>query len=270
MPTAIVNGVNIYYELTGSGMPLVLVHGLQGDLTTFGQLPQMLARHFTVLTFDQRGSGLSEKPAGPLSTGLLADDTAALIRHLNLHPAAVFGTSMGGQVAQAVALRHPSVVLRLILGCTTPGGPRAVPVRRDAFDFAYTMEPLSAEERARRLADVAFSPAWLAEHPEVVDTLVQARRERPLDLEALSRRLEAFFAHDTFDALPEVQIPTLVITGSPDALIPEANSRLLAEQLPQASLTILRPAGHLFWIERPAETVDALVGFLNADRMTEG
>jgi 3-oxoadipate enol-lactonase len=266
MPTAKVNGVNLYYELAGTGLPLVLVHGLQGDSTTFGQLPQVLARHFTVLTFDQRGSGLSEKPAGPLSTDLLADDTAALVRHLNLDPAAVFGTSMGGQVAQAVALRHPALVLRLILGCTTPGGPHAVPVRRDALDFAYTMEPLSAEERARRLAEVAFSPVWLAEHPEVVGALVQARRERPLDLDALSRRLEAFLVHDTFDALPGLRAPTLVVTGSPDALIPEANSRLLAEHLPQASLTILQPAGHLFWIERPEETIEALVGFLSAGR----
>jgi len=266
MPTAKVNGVNLFYELAGAGMPLVLIHGLQGDSTTFGQLPQMLARHFTVLTFDQRGSGLSEKPAGPLSTDLLADDTAALIRHLDLQPVAVFGTSMGGQVAQAVAVRHPALVQRLILGCTTAGGPHAVPVSQDAFDFAYTMEPLGAEERARRLADVAFSPAWLAGHPEVVDGLIQARRDRPLDLAALSRRLEAFLAHDTFDALPEVQVPTLVITGAPDALIPEANSRLLAERLPEASLTVLRPAGHLFWIERPEETVEALVSFLNTGR----
>lgn len=262
MTTARVNGVNLYYEVTGSGPPLVLIHGLQGDSTTFGPLPWELARRHTVLVFDQRGSGLSEKPDVPLSTDLLADDTAALRTHLGLAPAAVFGASMGGQVAQALAVRHPAVVARLILGCTTPGGAHAVPVRREALDYAYTMEPLGPADRARRLAEVAFSLEWLAEHPEVVDGLIKSRRERPLDLVALSRRLQAFLAHDTSAALADIRVPALVVTGSPDALIPEANSRLLAEAMPNASLIVLEPAGHLFWIERPTETAGALIEFL--------
>ncbi len=133
------------------------------------------------------------------------------------------------------------------------------------MDYAYTMEPLSAEERARRLAEVAFSPQWLADHPQAIAFLTSARRQRPLNLRALARRIEAFNAHDTYDALPNISQPTLVITGSPDALIPQDNSQVLASRLPNANLRIIEPAGHLFWIERPDETLKILTTFLGED-----
>lgn len=262
MARARVNGVALHYELQGDGPPLVLLHGLQGDSSTFGELPAALATRFTVLAFDQRGAGASEKPDCPLSTADLADDTAALMHHLGLDRAVVFGTSMGGQVAQQVAIRHPERVERLILGCTTPGGNDAVPVNQAAMDYAYTMEALSAEERARRLAEVTLSQQWLVEHPEALDFLTAARRQRPLDLRALAQRRAAFMEHDTCDELAGIEQPTLVITGSPDALIPEGNSYLLARRLPNATLRVLEPAGHLFWIERPEEAFDAVTVFL--------
>jgi pimeloyl-ACP methyl ester carboxylesterase len=265
MPHIRVNGATLHYELRGKGPPLVLLHGLQGDSTTFGNLPEALAERCTVLTFDQRGSGQSEKTATAISTADLADDTAELMARLNLASAAVFGTSMGGQIAQQLALRQPKRVERLVLGCTTPGGGAATPVNTAAMDYAYTLEPLSAEERARRLAEVAFSPQWLSAHPEAIEFLVAARRQRPLDLRALARRREAFTAHDTYDRLSAIQQPTLILTGTPDGLIPEANSHLLAHHLPNAILRIIEPAGHLFWIERPKETLDAINSFLAPD-----
>lgn len=257
-----VNGVSLHYELRGQGPPLVLVHGLQGDASTFGSLPSAFADRFTVLTFDQRGSGLSDKPNAAFSTADLADDTATLMRRLDVAPAAVFGTSMGGQVAQQLALQHSSLVDRLILGCTTPGGPHAIPINAASMDYAYTSENLSPEERARRLATVGFSAGWLRQHPGIIDELTVARRQRPLDVMALTRRLEAFREHDAYDALSRVNVPTLVLTGAPDHLIPEGNSRLIAERLPNARLRVLEPAGHLFWIERPVETVAELNAFL--------
>lgn len=257
-----INGATLHYELRGSGPPLVLIHGLQGDSTTFGELPETLAARFSVLTFDQRGSGRSDKPDTPISTADLADDTAELMYRLDLAPAAVFGTSMGGQIAQHVALCHPESVECLVLGCTTPGGAAATPVNSAAMDYAYAMEPLSAADRARRLAEVAFSPQWLASHPEAIDFLTTARRQQPLDLQALARRLEAFRTHDVYDSLFAIEQRTLVLTGAPDRLIPEENSRVLARTLPNAALHIFEPAGHLFWIERPEETVETVTGFL--------
>lgn len=129
---------------------------------------------------------------------------------------------------------------------------------------AYTLEDLTAEERAARLARSAFTPDWLAGHPEIIDELAAARRQRPLDLDALGRRNRAFERHDTFADLGLIRAPTLVLTGTPDAIIPDANSAILAERIPEACLRVLDPAGHLFWMEREADTLAAVRGFLGA------
>ncbi|MGA8261885.1 MAG: alpha/beta hydrolase [Arenicellales bacterium] len=257
-----INGAELFHELQGSGEPFVCIHGLQGDATNFATLAAALGRDFTVLTFDQRGSGRSEKPDEPYSLQQLADDTAALIEAVGFDSAFVFGVSMGGMIAQELALRHPEKVRRLVLGCTTAGGHHAIPPSRDTMDYVYTKEPLSAEERTRRFTECCFTAPWLSAHPEVVERLLEARRQLPLDPDALARRREALSAHDTWDRLPSIRQPTLVITGKPDRIIPEANSRLLADRLPNAELLELEPSGHLFWIERERDTLEALRRFL--------
>lgn len=264
MPRIEVNDVSLYYELYGDGEPLVLIHGLQGDASNFRRLAPALGRDFRVLLFDQRGSGYSDKPDMEYPTALLADDTVALMRALGFDAAHLLGTSMGGQVAQQFALRHPDVLRRLILACTTSGGADAVPVDMAMLAAAYTLEDLTAEERAVRLARSSFTPDWLAGHPEIIDELAAARRQRPLDLDALARRNRAFEHHDTFADLGRIRAPTLVLTGTPDAIIPDANSAILAERIPDARLRVLDPAGHLFWIEREADTLAAVREFLDA------
>ncbi|HVA40821.1 MAG TPA: alpha/beta fold hydrolase, partial [Candidatus Binataceae bacterium] len=136
MERARIDGVELAYELRGSGAPLVMIHGAQGDQTMFAGLASACASGFRVLTFDQRGSGLSEKPDMDYSIAMLADDTAALIDHLGLSPAHVIGVSMGGMIAQELALRHPGKVRSLVLGCTTPGGPRAIHAEGNALAAA--------------------------------------------------------------------------------------------------------------------------------------
>src|SRR5215831_297367 len=133
MKRARINGVELVYHLRGSGSPLVMIHGAQGDQTMFNDLAAGFANSFRVLTFDQRGSGLSEKPHTPYSIALLADDTAALMDHVGFSAAHVIGVSMGGTIAQELVLRHPAKICSLILGCTTPGGPKAIRIGGSAF-----------------------------------------------------------------------------------------------------------------------------------------
>jgi 3-oxoadipate enol-lactonase len=256
-----INGVELAYELRGSGTPLVMIHGAQGDQTMFAGLAAGCAADFRVLTFDQRGSGLSEKPDTDYSIAMLADDTAALMDHLGLSPAHVIGVSMGGMIAQELALRHPAKLRSLALGCTTPGGPREVRVEGNALAVAYSTAPMSAEDRGRALAEAAFSKGHLVRHPEIVAAMIEARRNRPIDPVALGHRMKALHEHDTYDRLPRIGCPTLVITGKDDALISWENSRILAERIPGANLEILEPAGHCFWLERPQESRDAIVRF---------
>src|SRR5690348_2658718 len=161
MERALINGVELAYELIGRGSPVVMIHGAQGDQTMFSGLASQLADHYQILTFDQRGSGLSGKPHSGYTIALLADDTAALMDHVGFSTAHVIGVSMGGTIAQELALRHPAKVRSLTLGCTTAGGPKAVRIGGGAFAAAYSTQAMSPEERGRALAVAAFTKSYV-------------------------------------------------------------------------------------------------------------
>jgi 3-oxoadipate enol-lactonase len=264
MLRARVNEVELAYELRGVGPMLVMIHGAQGDQTMFNDLTNRFADRFRVLTFDQRGSGLSEKPQSGYSIASLADDTAALIDHLGSAAADVIGVSMGGTIAQELVLRHPAKVRSLILGCTTPGGPNAIRIGSSAFAAAYSTQPMTAEERGRALAEAAFTSSYVEQHPEIVPAMIEARRQRPLDPAALEQRIRAVIAHNAYDRLSQIACPTLVITGKDDALVAWQNSELLAQRIPGARLVVLEPAGHCFWLEQPQKSFGAMVEFLDS------
>jgi 3-oxoadipate enol-lactonase len=271
MQRARINGIEIAYELRGAGAPsqadapatIVMIHGAQGDQTMFSAIATAFANHYRMLTFDQRGSGLSEKPDMPYSIAMLADDTAALMDHLAISSAHIIGVSMGGMIAQEFALRHPHKVRSLVLGCTTPGGPKAIRLGGEALSSAYSTRPMTPEERGKALAEAAFTKGYVARHPEIIASMIEARRNRPIDSAAFPHRMKAAMEHDTFDRLGKIRCPTLVITGRDDALISWENSRLLAEHIKGAEQVILEPAGHCFWLEQPAQSHDAISGFLS-------
>ncbi len=261
MAIAIHDGIELHYDLEGAGDPLVLIHGAQSDRSVFEPLMPALTGGFQVLRFDQRGSGQSSKPDHPYSIAMLADDTAALMEQVGFARAHVFGVSMGGMIAQELALGHPERVRTLTIGCSTAGGPRAIALEETALG-AYSTDELPAAERARALAETIFTQPFLDAHPEVVEGLTKAREAAPIDVAAFSRRMDAARAHDTFDRLSQIRCPTLVITGKDDAIIAWENSRLIAEQLSDARLVVLEPAGHGFWIEQPERSIEALLHFL--------
>jgi pimeloyl-ACP methyl ester carboxylesterase len=269
MEHAHINGINIAYELGGAGTPMVMIHGAQGDQTMFAGLAATFATRFNVLTFDQRGSGLSDKPDIAYSVTMLADDTAALMDHLGFTDAHIIGVSMGGMVAQEFALRHARKVRSLVLGCTTAGGPKSIRATGLAMN-AYSTKEMSAEERGRALAEAAFTTGYIARHPELIATMIEQRRQRPIHPVGFARRMEALPTFDTYDRLPQINCPTLVITGKDDALIAWENSRLIASRIPGAQLTILEPAGHCFWLEQPEQSRAAIRHFLDTVAQAPG
>ncbi len=263
MERARINGVEVAYELRGSGAPLVMIHGAQGDQTMFSAMASAFGAEFHVLTFDQRGSGLSEKPDMPYSIAMLADDTAALMDHVGFAKAHVIGVSMGGMIAQELALRHGSKIRSLVLGCTTPGGPNGIRASGPAMG-AYSTQAMSAEERGRALAEAAFTKGYIERHPELIPSMIEARRQRPIDTVGFAHRMKAAQTHDTFDRLGQITCPTLVITGKDDALISWENSRLIAERIRGSQLVVLEPAGHCFWLEQPEQSYKAILEFLRS------
>ena len=264
MQRSTINGAELAFEVSGNGEPLVMIHGAQGDQSMFSGLAPAFASKYRVLTFHQRGSGLSEKPHDEYSVGQLADDTAALMDHVGFDSAHILGVSMGGMIALQFALRHPRKVRRLVLGCTTPGGPKAVRIGGETFTAAY-FTPMSNEDRGRALAEAAFTKGYIERHPEIIPNMIEARRQRPLDPVALEERLKAALRHDVYDRLGQISCPTLVITGKDDALISAENSRTLAEKIPHAQLVLLEPAGHCFWLEQPEQSRQAIERFLNGE-----
>ena len=244
MQRARVNGVELVYEIHGTGEPLVLIHGAQSDRSIFSGMLTDFTDQFEVLTYDQRGSGQSEKPDTEYTMGMIADDTAALMDHVGFSSSHVYGVSMGGMIAQELAIRHATHVRSLVLGCTTPGGPKAVSLEGEAIQSSHSTEELSAEERGKALAETAFTKGYIQHHPELIPALIEARRKQPLDPVGFAHRMQAAYAHDTYERLAQIACPTLVITGKDDALIAWQNSKLLAEHIPAAELVLLEPAGH--------------------------
>ena len=257
-----INGVELAYELRGDGAPLVMIHGAQGDQTMFAGLAEVFAEDYRVLTFDQRGSGLSGKPDMPYSIAMLADDTAGLIDHLGMSPAHVIGVSMGGTIAQELALRHPDKVKTLVLGCTTAGGPKAIRLGGGALANAYSTQPMTPEERGRALAEAAFTKGFLDQHPEIIASMIESRRNRPIDSVAFAHRMKAIAEFDAYDRLPQIDCPTLVITGADDALVAPENSAIITDRIKGANMVILEPAGHCFWLEQPEQSAVEIAKFL--------
>ncbi|MBN1661934.1 MAG: alpha/beta fold hydrolase [Anaerolineae bacterium] len=266
MPTANVNGVDIYHEIHGEGDPLVLIAGLGYDRWMWHRMVPGLAEHFQVIAFDNRGVGLSAKPAGPYTAQMLAADTVGLLDTLDIDAAHIMGHSMGGFVAQALALDHPARVRKLILSATNFGGPRHVPVLPEALAVLtdMTSDPIT---RLRRGIVISTAPGFADRHPERIDEWVQYRVEHPIDPHGYQAQLGIGMAllaeAASFEQrLKDVTAPTLILHGQHDKVVPPENARLLAQQVPNSTVEILPDAGHFFPFEVPDEAVRVIVEFL--------
>jgi pimeloyl-ACP methyl ester carboxylesterase len=260
VPKAAVGDIEVHYEEHGSGMPLLLICGIPAVLGDWGPIPRGLRGKRRIISFDNRGSGETTATAAPYSMEQLAGDAVGLLDHLHIGRADVFGFSMGGMIAQEMALRWPHRVDRLILGCTNPGLENSAPEPRETAK-AFAMETDDWGERMRALAPFAFrediDPQQLADFVEKKTGDVQSP-------EGYRGQIAAVRGHETYDRLGEIASPTMVITGSRDRVIPALNSDVLAEAIPGARLEILEGAGHLFFIEEPERTIELVEDFLGS------
>jgi pimeloyl-ACP methyl ester carboxylesterase len=268
MPTVHANGIDIYYEIHGSGDPLILINGLGYDLWMWHRMVPFLAQHLQVITFDNRGVGQTDKPEGPYSAQMLADDTAALLGALGIERAAVMGHSMGGFVAQALVLSRPDLVGRLILSATNFGGPNHIPVTQEALAFLMDQSG-DVVDRVKRGVVIACAPGFAESQPELIAQWITYRTENPVEpgpnqaqmaigLGLLSE--EAAFEHK----LKNVKVPTLILFGEHDKVVPPGNAELLAKAIPNSTVRILPNAGHHLELEVPDAAVEAIVNFLRA------
>ncbi len=269
MPTVKVGDISIYYEIHGEGEVLVLVMGYGGSSGQwFRQVPG-LSHEYRVVAFDNRGAGRSDKPDVPYTMQMFAQDIARLLEALAIDAAHIYGVSMGGMIAQEFALRYPERVISLILGCTICGGAHTIPPDEEAMMVLFDMERmkrLTPEEAARELLPFLCGQEFIDNNPDIVEQWIANSVEYVTPLHGYQRQGEAIMGHDTYDRLPQIKVPTLVISGSTDRLVPVENSRLLASRIPDVELVILGNAGHGFFIEAAEEANMAILDFLGRHR----
>lgn len=249
MPRIKANGINIYYEVHGQGQPLVLIMGLRRGLSWwYRQVPE-LSKNFRVIAFDNRGAGRSDQPDLEYSIKLLAADTAGLMDALGVARAHVLGVSMGGYIAQELALAHPERVLGLVLGCTGCGGRRAVLMGPELRSRFIANQGLTPEQILRKDMDIYFSDRFISGQSELIEEFVKVSMEHYQPAFAFFRQLDACLRHDTVDRVGSISAPTLIASGDDDPLVPFANSLVLKELLPQAELRVLPGGRHCFFLE---------------------
>ncbi len=264
MPKVRVGDIEMYYVEAGAGEPLVLIMGFGGDHLAWGfQMPAFAAR-YRVIAFDNRGAGQTDAPDLPYTIPLMADDTAGLMAVLGIERAHVLGASMGGMIAQEVALRHPARVRSLQLHCTF--------ARPDGYALARSaawreVRPLLGREAWMRIAFLSlFSAETYIARPELVETIFAngLANPHPQSLAGWQRQLTAIDAHDTLDRLGKIAGPTLVTVGEDDMLVPPRHSRELAALIPGAELRTIPGTGHVHFWEAPDRFNEICLDFLAA------
>ena len=270
MPTIRANDIDIYYEEHGSGEPLLLIMGWGGNAATWKPQIPGLAEHYHVVAFDNRGIGRTSAPDEPYTIPQMAADTVGLLDALDLSWAYVFGISMGGMIAQELALSHPDRVRALVLGCTSPGGDRAAGAELLQQEIGDFLQKSDKETHSLEWFSDFLKRLWtdeaLAQANGYLQDFVLSLIRFPPASHGLRHQSAAIAAHDAFDRLPQISHPTLVITGDEDSLIDPRNSDILAKHIPDAELRLFPGLKHAFHLEQPDLVNSVIVDFVRRAR----
>jgi pimeloyl-ACP methyl ester carboxylesterase len=260
MPLARLNGININYQVDGQGEPLVMIMGFTaGRSGWMAQIP-FFKKYYRVITFDNRGAGKSDKPPGPYSTRMMADDTVSLMDLLRIEKAHIMGVSMGGMIAQELAINYPQRVMKLVLACTyacqdeTSG---------DSLEQAKFLQ-LTPEKKVSAMVGLALNKP-LYRFTFGLLARVQTRFMGASGRVGIAGQSEACRKHNTLERLPLVTATTLVIVGTGDRIIKPVSSEVIAGKIPSAKLVKVESGSHYFSLEMKNAFNREVLGFLKSD-----
>jgi pimeloyl-ACP methyl ester carboxylesterase len=259
MPYAYNKRVRIYWEEEGQGDPLLMIMGLGFTLAMWGELRAILSRHFRTILLDNRGVGKTNVPRRPFSMGDMARDALCVLDAASARSAHVLGMSMGGMIAQELALANPDRVRKLVLGCTFCGGLRSALPEYRAFRL-LTSPFLSRTARLEAIVPLIYDAHTPRERIERdLDTIRANAPSEP----GYFQQLAAIVRWHSYGRLPGIASPTLVIHGETDRLVPPANASILANRIPNSRLVLIPDASHIFPTDQPAITSRSLLDFLD-------
>ena len=250
---------HISWERRGEGFPLVLVQGLGYARWGWEPVVDLLAEHYEVILFDNRGIGGSDTPPGPYTVAAMAADTRRVLSEAGIERARVLGASLGGMIAQELALETPEHVEKLVLACTTPGGSNAAPMPDRTVQLMAEAPTLEPHVALRKFVENALAPDPAE---DLVERILAHRIETSQPASAWFSQAAAGAAFDAWDRIPELEAPTLVVHGTADAVVDPANAELLAERIPNARLELFPGCGHLLFWEQPERFVRVVGEFL--------
>ena len=251
-------GVRIAYDVRGEGEPLALIMGLGYGRWGWEPVLEPLAAGYRVITFDNRGYGDSDAPPGPYTAAQLAGDTLAVLDAVGVERAHVVGASLGGAVAQELALRHGGRIEKLVLMATMSGVSNMHPLPAPTLALMAEAPTLDPAVAVRRFVENALEPE---PDPAVVERIVAIRVAKPPDPAGWAAQAGIWATFDAWEELPRIEAPTLVVQGEGDVVVDPRNAALLAERIPGAELRMV-PGGHLFFWNRPDALVSLLAEFL--------
>lgn len=263
------NGRKIAYDETSPASPqgtVLLITGLASNRLAWGRQREVLGQIYRVITVDPRDAGDSDEATAPYEVADMADDTAALLRALDVQRAAVIGISMGGFIALELAVRHPSLASKLVLIATSAGGKTHVrpnPLMTLRF-LQRALVRGEAGQRTKRYYPLIAGPGYFREHPDDLEQSAEISRYRPQTPSAFRRQQRACLHHDVTRHLGEIHIPTLVLHGEADPLVRVRNGRYLADHIPGAKIVTYPGAGHLLIAERADQVNSELIAFLKS------
>lgn len=250
MPICTSNDIEIYYEIHGQGEPLLLISGLSGGTWSwYGQVPYF-KQFYTTIVFDNRGAGRSSMPAGPYTMSQLAEDALHLLDHLCLEQTLVLGISMGGMIAQEFALLAPERIRALWLGCTHCGGKLRKSPSPEVLERFMDNAGLTDDQIIDKNLPFFFSEECLVKHPDIVAAYRAAQLAVPRQpAHAFGAQLTAIKTFNACDRLASLHLPTCIVFGTKDVLVPPENAPLLAQHLVGAELIPIPGAGHAIHAE---------------------
>jgi pimeloyl-ACP methyl ester carboxylesterase len=266
MPFQRVNGIQIYYEEHGKGDPVLLIQGLgYPSGMWFLQIPA-LARNFRTIVFDNRGVGRTDKPDEEYSIPLMASDAVGLLHALGVEKAHVVGVSLGGYIAQEMALSNPDLIDRLVLLATSHGGPRYFELTKALWEEVAALAGLPPEEILRRGSVLAAAENFFQKNPELLDRSVAIRMENLQPIYAFTRQSTAAANFNSLLRAHLIRQPALILAGAQDRVMPPVLTQELAQKIPGAKLKVFPDAGHLLFLEKAQDVNQAILEFLSPEK----